>query len=55
MGGLKGQRNEVGKGSLGEYDEMGLEGVGGCEEGGGTPGLAVSSMASSPQILNAQT
>ena len=41
MGGLKGQRNEVGKGSLGEYDEMGLEGVGGCEEGGGTPGLAV--------------
>ena len=32
MGGLRGQRNEVGKGSLGEYDEMGLEGVGGCED-----------------------
>ena len=52
LGGLRGQRNDVGKGSLGEHDEMGLEGVGGCEEGGGTPGLAVSSMASSPQILN---
>lgn len=54
MGGLReGQRIEVGKGSLGEYAEMGLEGVGGCEEGGGTPGPAVPSMASSPQILNA--
>lgn len=35
-----------------EDDAVGLGGAGGCGEGGGAPGLAVPSMASSPQILN---